>query len=268
MRVSPLQTQVDAANAYEALFVPALFGPWAAKVADAAQIQPGQRVLDVACGTGILARYIASRVGPTGWVAGLDPNPGMLVVAKQLAPAIDWRQGLAESLPFPQYSFNTVVSQFGLMFFTDQSQSIREMLRVLTPGGRLAVAVWNALDHLPAYAAEVELLERTAGQEAAAALRAPFVLGNRQQLAALLVDAGVASVEITTHPGTAHFPSVRVMVEADLRGWLPVMGVFLTEEQITYILQEAEHVLKQYVNPDGTVVFDTSAHIVTGTKPQ
>jgi SAM-dependent methyltransferase len=268
MSESPLQTQIDAANAYEALFVPALFGPWAAKVADTAQIQSGQRVLDVACGTGILAREIASRVGSTGLVVGLDPNPGMLAVAKQLAPAVDWRQDVAESLPFPEHSFDTVVSQFGLMFFTDQGQSIREMLRVLTPGGRLVVVVWNALDHLPAYAAEVELLERTAGQEAAAALRAPFVLGDRKQLMALFVDAGVASVEISTHSGTAHFPSVRIMVEADLRGWLPVMGVFLTEEQIAGILQEAEHVLEQYVTPDGTVVFDTSAHIVTGMKPR
>ena len=80
-----LQAEVDAANAYEALFVPALFGQWAPKVADAAQIQPGQRVLDVACGTGILAREIAPRVGSAERVVGVDPSPGMIAVAKQLA---------------------------------------------------------------------------------------------------------------------------------------------------------------------------------------
>jgi SAM-dependent methyltransferase len=262
-----LQAQIDAANAYEALFVPALFRQWAPRVVDAAQIQPGQRVLDVACGTGILAREVASRTGPTGSVAGVDPSPGMLAVAKRLAPGVEWRQGAAESLPFPDQSFDAVVSQFGLMFFTDCRQAVREMLRVLSPEGRLAVAVWDSLDNIPAYASEVALLERVAGQRAADALRAPFVLGNRQDLATLFADAGMASAEITTHHGTAQFPSIRTMVEADLRGWLPVMGVILTEDQIARILQEAEHALSSYVTGEGRVAFDSPAHLVRATKP-
>ena len=115
-----LQAQIDAANAYEALFVPALFGQWAPKVADAAQIKSGQRALDIACGTGILARELISRIGSGGRVAGIDQNPGMVAVAKDLAPAVEWREGVAESLPFPDQSFDAVVSQFGLMFFTDR----------------------------------------------------------------------------------------------------------------------------------------------------
>jgi len=261
-----LQAQIDAANAYEALMVAALFGEWSSKVADAAKIGTGQRVLDVACGTGILAREAASRTGPTGFVAGLDPSPGMLEVAKQLAPTVEWRQGLAESLPFPDQSFDAVVSQFGLMFFSDRRAALRQALRVLRPEGCLAVAVWDSLDKIPAYAAEVALLERLAGRRAADALRAPFVLGNRHDLVTLFADAGVASVEVTTDRGAAKFPSARVMVEADLRGWLPVMGVVLPEEQIARILEEAEPVLKPYVTTDGTVAFDTSAHIVTGTN--
>ena len=162
-----LQAQIAAANAYETLFVPSLFRPWAAKVVDAAQIQAGHRVLDVACGTGILAREVSLRTGATGTVTGLDPNPGMLAVAERLAPTIEWRQGVAESLPFPDQSFDVVVSQFGLMFFTDRRQAIREMLRVLAPGGRLVIAVWDSLDNIPAYASEVELLDRVAGRQAA-----------------------------------------------------------------------------------------------------
>jgi ubiquinone/menaquinone biosynthesis C-methylase UbiE len=96
-----LQAQIDAANAYEALFVPALFGQWAPRVADAAQIRPGQRVLDVACGTGVLAREVTLRIGSSGRVAGIDPSPGMVAVAKQFAPAVEWREGVAESLPVP-----------------------------------------------------------------------------------------------------------------------------------------------------------------------
>jgi len=260
------QAQVDAANAYESLMVPALFGQWASVVVDAAQIGPGQRMLDVACGTGILAREAAARTGPTGFVAGVDPNPGMLEVAKRLAPALEWRQGVAESLPFPDASFDAVVSQFGLMFFNDCRKALREALRTLTPEGRLAVAVWNSLDNIPAYAVEVELLERLAGRRAADALRAPFVLGDHHDLATLFADAGVASVEVTTAAGKAQFPSVRIMVEADLRGWLPVMGVVLGEEQIARILEEAEVILRPYVAPDGTVAFEISAHVVTGAK--
>jgi len=258
-----LQAQIVAANAYEALFVPALFGQWAPKVADSAKIQSGQRVLDVACGTGILGREVASMIGSTGRVAGIDPNPGMVAVAKQLAPTVEWHEGVAESLPFPDHSFDAVVSQFGLMFFMDRRQALREMLRVLTPGGRLVVAVWDSLETMPAYAAEVALLEQTAGRQAADALRAPFVLGNRQHLATLFSEAGVASPEITTHHGTAQFPSIRTMVEADLRGWLPVVGVVLTEDQIRHILDEAEKALSSYATADGRAVFPLSVHLVS-----
>jgi SAM-dependent methyltransferase len=261
-----LQALIDAASAYEALFVPALFGQWATKVADAAQIGPGDRVLDVACGTGVLAREISLRAGSTGRVAGLDPGPGMLAVARQRAPAVEWREGVAESLPFPSESFDAVVSQFGLMFFTDRRKAIGEMLRVLAPGGRLAVAVWDSLDHMPAYEAEVELLQRTAGQRAADALRAPFVLGDRAALAALFSAAGAASADIATQRGTARFPSIRSMVEADLRGWLPVVGVILTEPEIERVLREAEHALGAYVATDGRVTFDLSAHLVTARR--
>jgi SAM-dependent methyltransferase len=261
------QALVDAANAYEALFVPALFGQWAPSVADAAQVRAGARVLDVACGTGILAREVASRVGAAGHVVGIDPAPGMLAVAGRLAPAVEWRQGNAESLPFADRSFDAVVSQFGLMFFTDRRKALGEMSRVLLPGGRLAVAVWDSLDNIPAYAAEVQLLRRSAGEAAADALRAPFVLGDRTGLAALFAEAGAGSVDIVTHRGTARFPNVRTMVEADLRGWLPVMGVVLSDREIDRIVQEAESALGEYAGADGRVAFDLSAHVVTASRP-
>lgn len=261
-----LQTLIDAASAYEALFVPALFGQWAPQVAEAAQIGPGERVLDVACGTGVLAREASARVGSAGRVAGIDPGHGMLAVARQRAPAVDWRQGIAESLPFPDRSFDAVVSQFGLMFFTDRRTAIGEMLRVLAPAGRLAVAVWDSLDRIPAYDAEVQLVQRTAGEQAADALRAPFVLGDRTDLAALFAEAGAVSADIATRRGTARFPSIRTMVEADLRGWLPVMGVVLTEQEIDRVLREAERALGAYATSDGRVAFDLSAHLVTARR--
>jgi ubiquinone/menaquinone biosynthesis C-methylase UbiE len=144
------QVSTSAAEIYEEFYLPALFLEWAPRMAAAAGVEPNQRVLDVACGTGVLARALAERVKPGGTATGLDINEGMLAVARRKAPGIEWRHGAAESLPFDDAAFDVVVSQFGLMFFQDRTKAIGEMLRVLRPGGRLAVAVWDSLDRTPA----------------------------------------------------------------------------------------------------------------------
>lgn len=267
MTDSANQDEIAAATAYEELYVPALFREWAPRLCEAAGIGPGDRVLDVACGTGVLTREIAVRVTGEGSVAGLDPGAGMLSVAAQHAPDIEWREGVAEALPYNDASFDAVVSQFGLMYFPDRVGAIREMLRVLAPGGRMSVSVWESLERSDAYPEAVELLQRLAGDDAADALRAPFVLGDREELRSMFEEVGAGAVRIDTQSGPARFPSVRTMVEADLRGWLPVMGVALSEEAIEQILTEAEQVLASYVTEQGTMEFEALAHIVTVVKP-
>ena len=266
MTIDASREEIEAAAAYEAIMVPAMMEEWAEKVVDAAQIRAGHRVLDVACGTGVVSRCALSRVGTSGTVSGLDANRGMLAVAAQRAPNVTWRHAVAEQLPFPDGAFDRVVSQFGLMFFRDRPGAIAEMLRVLVRGGRFAVAVWDSLERIPACATEVALLERIAGTRAADALRAPFVLGDRGVLLRLFHEAGAADASIATDRAPARFPSIRILMEADLRGWLPVMGVPLPEDTIQRILDEAERELAPFVAGDGTVTFDQSAHIVTGTK--
>jgi ubiquinone/menaquinone biosynthesis C-methylase UbiE len=147
------QVTRSTAEVYEDFFVPALFQEWASRVADAALISSGQRILDVACGTGVLAHKAADRVGASGSVVGLDLNEGMLAVAKRKAPEIEWWQGHAEALPFVSNSFDAVVCQFGLMFFENRCAAIEEMVRVLRQGGHLAIAVWDSLENTPGYAA-------------------------------------------------------------------------------------------------------------------
>ena len=259
-----LREAIAGAEAYESLHVPALFEEWAARVLDAAAVKEGHRVLDVACGTGVLARAARTRVGTAGRVVGVDPNVGMLTVAERLAEGIEWREGVAEELPADEGAFDRVVSQFGMMFFRDRVKALREMARVLVPGGRLAVAVWDELEESPAYAAEVELLDEMAGPAAADALRAPFVLGDAAKLRETFVEAGW-EVDVVTIVGRARFPSIRAMVEADLRGWLPVMGVELSEDTISEILAAAEHRLGEFVSPSGTMEFDSPAHILSGS---
>jgi len=176
--------------------------------------------------------------------------------------------GVAESLPFPDGAFDAVASRFALMFFADRRRALREALRVLRPGGRLSVGVWDSLESMSAYAAEVDLLEREAGRAAADAQHAPFTLGDRNELSALLAEAGVDWARVEAREGTARFPNVRTMLEADLRGWLPVMGVELTEDAIGRVLRGAERALAPHVTTDGRVEFRLSALIATGRKPE
>jgi ubiquinone/menaquinone biosynthesis C-methylase UbiE len=258
------QVSRSAAEVYEEFFVPALFEEWTDRVAEAARVGPGARVLDVACGTGVLARKVAGRVGSTGSVVGLDVNDGMLAVARRAAPGIEWRQGRAEALPFGDASFDAVVSQFGLMFFEDRGAALREMMRVLRPGGRLAIAVWDAVERSPGYAAMIELLQRLCGPRVADALRAPFVLGDPGIVRALFAEAGLPDARLQTLPGTARFPSIPAWVHTDVRGW--TFGDMIDDAQFSRLLAEAERVLGRFVAADGTVAFDAPAHVVTVTR--
>lgn len=256
----------NTAAAYDQLLAPAVLQEWTQHVVDAADIYPGQRVLDVACGTGVLTRIAATRVGPGGSVVGLDINPGMLSVAARIAPSIEWRQGEAESLPFADGSFDAVISQFGLMFFTGREVALREMVRVLIPGGHLAVAVFDSLDNMPAYGAMATVLEHLVGNNTAEALRLPFALGDTKRLAALFAAAGMPSAVITNHRGTGRFATVRDMVLADVRGWFPFAQIKLDERTINAVTTEAEAALHPFLTASGAVLFPVSVHIVAATK--
>lgn len=254
----------SAADVYEKFFVPALFQEWTAPVADAAGIGQRQRVLDVACGTGVLARAIAERVGAEGSVVGIDLNEGMLAVARRKSPAIEWRQGRAEALPFDNESFDGVVSQFGLMFFEDRTAALHEMWRVLRAGGGLAAAVWDSLDRTPGYAAATALLQRLFGTDIANALRAPFVLGDTEYLRSLFDDAGIPEANVATHIGTARFPSIEAWIYTDIKGW--TLADSIDDAQFDRLREEANRELQRFVTRDGTVAFDSPVHIVSATK--
>lgn len=258
------QVTGSAAEVYDALFVPALFIDWPPRVADAAALRPGDHVLDVACGTGVLARHAAARVQPNGRVIGLDLNEGMLEVARRRAPEVEWTPGEAEDLPFAGDRFDAVVSQFGLMFFSDREAALREAWRVLKPGGRLAVAVWARLEDTPGFFALSGLLHRLFGDEVKGALDAPFALGEPDALRALFARAGISGARVATLPGTTRFPSLRDWLHAEIRGW--TLSDRIDEAGYERVQREGAVELARFVDARGAVEFASPAHVVSATK--
>jgi SAM-dependent methyltransferase len=171
----------------------------------------------------------------------LDINEGMRAVARTKSDFIEWRYGQAGNLPFSDNRFDRVISQFGLMFFDNRQAAIQEMMRVLKPGGRLAIAVRDTLDNTPGYAAVTQLLKRLFGVSVADAMRAPFCLGKIEDLDTLFTAANL-NVEIQTHPGTAKFPSLESWMYTDIKGW--TLASIIDDAQFELLLNEAKISLK------------------------
>ncbi|MDX1574968.1 MAG: methyltransferase domain-containing protein [Kiloniellales bacterium] len=253
------------AEIYDEKFVPALFGPWGPVVSKMAGVAPGHRVLDVACGTGALTLAAAEIAGPDGMVAGLDANPEMLAVARRKSADIDWREGAAEDLPFDDASFDAVASQFALMFFDDKPKALSEMMRVLKPGGRMAVAVCDAVERSPGYGTFARLLDRLFGEEVGNAFRAPFVLGDAGELRRIAAAAGLEGASVEARNGSVRFRSIAELVSTE-RACVWTLGGILDEDQFDLLLQESEPALRPFAEADGKVRFDMPALVVTAGK--
>ena len=255
------QVTASAAEVYSSFFVPALFAQWTDVVLDVADVEAGQRVLDVGCGTGVLAEAANDRVGPTGRVAAVDPNEGMLDVARRSAPSIDWKAGVAERLPFADDSFDRGVSQFALMFFTDPNRALSEVARVIQPGGRIALAVWDRLENNIGYARLGGLIQELFGERAAHALRAPFRMGDGDLLTEIAAN-GIKDPLVTAHRGTARFGSIESWLHTEIRGW--TLADEIDDDGFGDLLDAASRDLADLVGDGGAVTFDVSALIVSG----
>lgn len=254
------------AEIYDARFVPALFAPWGAIVAADAGVRAGDRVLDVACGTGAPTLAAAELAGPSGAVVGLDAAPDMLAVARRKSSRIEWLEGRAEALPLADASFDAVVGQFGLMFFADKSAALAEMMRVPRPGGRLAVAVCDAVDRSPGYGAFARLLDRLFGTAIGDGFRAPFGLGDIGQLRRLCEEAGIAEAEIVRRNGTVRFPSIDALVSSE-RACVWTLGGVLSDAQFERLLDESRTALAPFLVEGGGIEFTMPASIVEAVKP-
>lgn len=257
------------AESYERDLVPALFLPWAADLIRRTAPGPGDRVLDLACGTGAVARQVAPLVGPGGAVTGLDVSPAMLAVAAGLperdGARIDWQSGSAQDLPFADGAFDLVMCQQGLQFFPDRAQAIREIHRVLADDGRVGVSVSAGLDQQPVYAAISQAMERHTGVPA---LAQPFSLGRAGDLEALLVEDGFRDVDVQTMTRPVHFPSAArfirgsVLGSAAAVGPLAALGPAARDALISAIEVDSVEMLRDYISGDG-LAFPVTINVAT-----
>jgi SAM-dependent methyltransferase len=262
-RTETFQITADAAEAYESLFVPALFAAWAEQLVSAAGPRPDDDVLDVACGTGAATRAVAARLGSGGTVVGLDLNASMLAVAARLRPDLDWRQGDAADLPFPAESFDLVTCQAGLMFFPDPVAALREMGRVVRRGGRIVVLVPGRLGSSPAY---VRLAATVAAHVPGAAglFDAYFALGEPSLLAELFRRAGLEVLETRTAMTDVVFGSLEDYVSAEI-GATP-LAERVDPDTYDRVLADARAALVDYVAPDGRARVPIESQVVTARE--
>ena len=256
---------------YERYLVPTIFSPWAAHLVNFAAPQLGEHVLDVACGTGIVARLVAGRVSPKGRVVGLDSSPAMLAVARSLSPisgtSVEWSEGSALAIPLPDATFNLVLCQQGLQFFPDRPASLREMHRVLVPDGRLVLSVWRAIQYSPGFAVLAEALARHVSPEAGKAMLTPFSLGEVDELHALITAAGFRDVTIRSAVKSLRFPSPEDFVRRYVAGSaLAGLVAQVSPEIPEALLGDVRQALHNHVDDEG-VAFPIEAHVVTARPP-
>jgi ubiquinone/menaquinone biosynthesis C-methylase UbiE len=272
MTEDPEQWQLvrGAAEIYERHLVPAVTLPWAVDLVDRVGVRSGDRVLDLACGTGVVARTAAPRVKRAGRVVALDVNAGMLEVARSLMPAsgrsIEWCEGSALALPFDDGEFQVVLCQLGLQFFPDRPRAMREIRRVLVTRGRVGASVYSAIERNPATHALSGALDRHFGPGASRAKRAEHSLADVRVLHALFEDAGFAEVRIETVARNVHFASVgeyvRVQLTATpLAALLGEHGRARSERLIALASADVSDQLARYVH-EGGVDFPQEVHIV------
>ena len=248
----------NSADAYERYLVPLIFAPMADRLLDLAGVQPADRVLDVGCGTGIVARRAAGRVGPRGSVTGLDLNADMLTVARAVSegsiPAIAWQSGDAARLPFDDRSFDAVTCQQALQFMPEPATAVREVRRVLSDRGRVAIAVLRAIDHTPVYGPVAAALERHAGPQAGAMMRSPFPSWDREHLRALVSAGGFRDVQIRTDISHVRFPSVEALLQREAASSPLATTLSSLEPRLwAALIRDLESSLGEFLDDDGIV---------------
>jgi ubiquinone/menaquinone biosynthesis C-methylase UbiE len=252
--------QNSLAEVFEQLLVPAIFDRYARELVERARpIGPSDRILDLGCGTGIVARVLRERLGGAARITGLDASPAMVEMAKSVTPDIDFREGNAMALPFGDHSFDLVVSHQMLQFVPDRALALREARRVLSPGGRLLLSTWRPRTHAPLHDALVRLAEihLGPGNDKRYALDAG-------ELEALVIEAGFSDAHVETVTLTERykvFPPLRAIV---MGANIDVSALSDDEREHRFSAYEAEaQAIVASFTSDGIVATPSSTNVVT-----
>jgi ubiquinone/menaquinone biosynthesis C-methylase UbiE len=267
--VKTSEIDTSGAEAYEVSLVPGLMAPWAEVTVSNAQIREGASVLDVACGTGVAARYAARRSGCGGRVVGVDTDQGMLEVARAVSMkeglSIAYQHGSAAELPFKSESFDAVLCLQGLQYFPDRLRAMSELRRVLRTGAPLVIVTWTEIEHCKGHWALVSALEHR-GIDAAAA-RKPFSLSGAIELQSLAQEAGFLHASTRSEQRLSCFQSAESFVEAMLRGAPSTRQALekVPAEDWPSFLAEVEAALAQWHGSQG-LEFPTMSNVLEARR--
>jgi SAM-dependent methyltransferase len=250
---------------YERCLVGPLFQPWVEAILEQVQLSPGDRVLDIACGTGIVARVASEKLGRSGDVVGVDVSADMIAVARAAAPDVDWREGNAAALPLRTgEQFSVVVCQQGLQFFADKPAAVEQMRCALGKGGRVAVATWRSDDEIPFF----RELRRVAERHLGAIVDQRHSLGDASRVEALLRGAGFHQLCSATLSRRIRFPDGAPFLHLNAMALVGMSdaGKNMTDQQrkeaVATIVRESEPVLQLFGGEAG-LAFDTSTNLVS-----
>jgi ubiquinone/menaquinone biosynthesis C-methylase UbiE len=251
-----------------------MFAPVTEALIEDARIRNGQSVLDIATGPGEPALTIADLVGPEGKVVGIDAVPEMVAAARRTADRLGFTNARfdvapVEHLPFPDDTFDAVVSRFGVMFFPDPLQAVREMLRVLKPGRKLALAVWSFAERNPFHYTVARVIERYADSPPPAPDAADaFRFAEPGKLKDILTEAGAMAPSEDLHQFAIEAPvsvedfwTLRGEMSEKLRDQI----ARFTSQQLTEVNQQVLEALREY-STDRGMSFPAYVLIVSGAK--
>lgn len=259
------QMDASAPELYERYLVPAITSVWANDLLDRIAPSQGESVLDIACGTGVVAR-LAHQRGHAGRLVGLDLNTAMLAVARANSAAVEWIEGSALELPFDANSFDIVLCQLGLQFFPDRPRALKEMVRVLKPRGRAGFSAYSAIEKTPAAHAFVQALDKHLGEEASRTKRSEHLSCDAQEVGTWAKQAGFGVVKVTAVTKQITFPSMLDYVRFQLTA-TPMAGLLKDkaaperERLITSISDDAASRLDDSMLADGKLTFPQESFV-------
>ena len=232
------------AENYEQYFVPVIGRPLADDLLRRAALKKSEQVLDVGCGTGVVTRLAAERVGPKGKVVGLDINPEMLAVAKSVTPAelaVEWQEGSADAIRCADESFDAVLCQLSLQFVPDRGKALREIHRVLVPGGRLVLNVPGPA--APLFETLADAMRNHIAPEAAGFVKTVFSLHEEPEIEKLLEKASFQEVDTRSYTRELSLPASKDFLWQYV-GSTPLAGVVASRSDEALSAMEDEVVAR------------------------